>query len=97
MTAERPNDVSLYQRPPVQGTCTFNYNTSAYPTEPWHLLLSRILCLACDVFSFSPVGRSQHVYHVVCRELGEQTLTINIGNGVTLKNKFPASETTSVR
>ena len=49
------------------------------------------------VFFFLSVGRSQHVYHVVCRELGEQTLTISVGNGPTLKNKFPAKETASVR
>ena len=54
--------------------------------------------IRCICFIFhTAVGRSQHVYRVVCRELGEQTLTISVGNGATLKNQFPSSETASAK
>ena len=43
------------------------------------------------------VGAGQHVWRVVCRSLGEQSLTLNVGNGPTLKNAHPASETAVVR
>ena len=43
------------------------------------------------------VGAGQHVWRVVCRELGEQSLTLEVGNAPTLKNAHPASETAVVR
>ena len=43
------------------------------------------------------VGAGQHVWRVSCRELGEQSLTLEVGNGPTLKNAHPASEVAVVR
>ncbi len=43
------------------------------------------------------VGVVQHVYHVTCLELGEQTLSIMVGNEPSLKNQFPAKKETATR
>ena len=43
------------------------------------------------------VGAGQHVWRVLCRELGEVELELEVGNGPTLKNEWPASEVTVVR
>ena len=52
------------------------------------------LCVS-NVLSFPlTVGPFQHVYCVVCKQLGEQLLTVSIGNGPTIKNQFTANETT---
>lgn len=40
---------------------------------------------------------SHHSYRILCRRLGEQKLTIEVGNGRTLKNSFPSNETASIR
>ena len=34
---------------------------------------------------------------MLCKDLGEQELTVTVQNGVTSKNKFPATSTSSVR
>ncbi|XP_076471495.1 nuclear pore membrane glycoprotein 210-like [Babylonia areolata] len=38
-----------------------------------------------------------HTFHVLCRDFGEQVLTLNVGNGVTAQNQFPVTERASVR
>ena len=43
------------------------------------------------------VGAGQHVWRVVCRDLGEQELRLEVGNGPTLKNAHPASEVAVTR
>lgn len=50
-----------------------------------------------SVVAHSSPQLSQHIYHVVCKKLGEQELVIEVGNGPTLKNAFPVNETTSIR
>ena len=47
--------------------------------------------------SDSTVGVGQHVWRVLCRELGETELVLEVGNGPTLKNAHPASEVAVVR
>ena len=42
-------------------------------------------------------GPQQHVYRLVCKELGEQTVTLVVGNGPTTKNVFPANDSATVR
>lgn len=39
-------------------------------------------------------GGQHHVYRVVCRALGEESLRLSVGNRPTVKNQFPANETT---
>ena len=56
------------------------------------------IALLCDITSCdSVVGVVQHVYFVTCLKLGEQTLTIVVGNGPTLKNLYPAQAEASSR
>ena len=43
-------------------------------------------------WSDGSVGVGQHVWRVTCRDLGEQELELEVGNGPTLKNPHPASE-----
>ena len=50
-----------------------------------------------DIIPLPSTLISQHLYRILCRELGEQILTIEVGNGRTLKNSFPANETASIR
>ncbi len=40
---------------------------------------------------------NNHIFRVLCTDLGEQELTITVSNGITSKNKIPASATTSIR
>ncbi len=35
---------------------------------------------------------NQHIFRVLCLALGEQELSVAVGNNVTLKNQFPATE-----
>ncbi len=42
-------------------------------------------------------GGPQHVYRVMCEGLGEEYLTLAVGNGATPTNKFPANELTTAR
>lgn len=39
----------------------------------------------------------QHVFRVLCLELGEQGLSVAVGNEPTNKNQFPAREEASTR
>nr|XP_054758778.1 nuclear pore membrane glycoprotein 210-like isoform X1 [Lytechinus pictus] len=41
--------------------------------------------------------KNYHIFQVLCRHLGEQTLTVNVGNDPTARNKFPARSTATVR
>eukprot|EP00731_Ephydatia_muelleri_P025275 Em0017g358a len=45
----------------------------------------------------SVYGPQQHVYRIVCKQLGEQAATLTVGNGPTAKNMFPANDTATVR
>ena len=40
---------------------------------------------------------NQHVFRVLCLELGEQELSVSVGNRPTHKNHFPATENTTTR
>ena len=42
-------------------------------------------------------GAEQHVWRVSCRDLGQQELRVEVGNGATLKNAHPANETAVVQ
>lgn len=42
-------------------------------------------------------AENYHVFQVLCRHLGEQTLTVNVGNDPTARNKFPARSSATVR
>ena len=37
------------------------------------------------------------MFRVLCLELGDQQVSVTVGNGVTSQNKFPASAVASVR
>ncbi|CAH1786082.1 unnamed protein product [Owenia fusiformis] len=43
------------------------------------------------------VQKNQHVFRVLCRDIGEQRLTVNVGNGATSKNKFPDTAKATVK
>ncbi|XP_064601442.1 nuclear pore membrane glycoprotein 210-like [Liolophura sinensis] len=43
------------------------------------------------------IQRSFHIFHVLCRDLGEQKLTLNVGNLKTLKNEYPATAKSSIQ
>ena len=49
--------------------------------------------LSCDLCA----GIYQHVFRVLCLDLGEQELTVAVGNHPTHKNHYPATEETTVR
>ena len=57
------------------------------------MILSKAVSLSLSL----SVGGHHHVYRVVCKQLGEQTLEVVVGNGKTLKNHFPANEKTTAR
>ena len=42
-------------------------------------------------------SENNHIFRVLCKDLGEQELIVTVENGVTSKNKFPATSTSSVR
>lgn len=42
-------------------------------------------------------GGPQHVYRVMCEGLGQEYLTLAVGNGATPTNRYPASEVTTTR
>ncbi|KAK7447124.1 hypothetical protein BaRGS_00040214 [Batillaria attramentaria] len=46
--------------------------------------------------SLTGINRGVHTFRVLCREFGEQQLTMTVGNGVTAKNQFPVTETATV-
>ncbi|XP_074660511.1 nuclear pore membrane glycoprotein 210-like [Tubulanus polymorphus] len=41
--------------------------------------------------------KSYHVFHILCTNLAEQSLTVNVGNGETSKNRFPVTAQASIR
>ncbi|KAL5006223.1 hypothetical protein ScPMuIL_015029 [Solemya velum] len=41
--------------------------------------------------------RSSHIFRVVCTDFGDQTLTLQVGNGKTAKNQHPAMEERTIR
>ena len=43
------------------------------------------------------VGVVHHVYRITCLRLGELNLDLQVGNGPTSKNLFPATASTSTR
>ncbi|ESO84308.1 hypothetical protein LOTGIDRAFT_236288 [Lottia gigantea] len=43
------------------------------------------------------MNRGLHVFTVLCIELGEQELTLKVGNHKTAKNQFPITQTASIR
>ncbi len=43
------------------------------------------------------LAESNHIFRVLCKDLGEQELIVTVQNGITSKNKFPAKATSSVR
>ncbi|KAL8601946.1 hypothetical protein ACOMHN_008438 [Nucella lapillus] len=43
------------------------------------------------------INRGIHIFHGLCKDFGEQTLTLFVGNGVTAKNQFPVTEKASVK
>ncbi|ELU01491.1 hypothetical protein CAPTEDRAFT_222865 [Capitella teleta] len=54
-----------------------------------------------DLIEMTPVkdnspSRHLHVFLVVCTQLGEQAITLNVGNTPTVKNTFPASSQASI-
>ena len=38
-----------------------------------------------------------HFFDVMCLQIGEQILTIEVGNKITIKNQFPAKSSASAR
>ncbi|XP_070200007.1 nuclear pore membrane glycoprotein 210-like [Littorina saxatilis] len=47
--------------------------------------------------SMTGINRGIHTFHVLCKEFGEQTVTLSVGNGMTAKNQFPVTETASIK
>ena len=53
------------------------------------IILVSVSSLTKYIFSRILPGKL-HVFHVVCRDLGEQLLAVNVGNIPSAQNKFPA-------
>ncbi|XP_071512100.1 nuclear pore membrane glycoprotein 210-like [Diadema antillarum] len=41
--------------------------------------------------------KNYHIFQVLCRHRGEQTLTVSVGNHPTTRNKFPATSSATVK
>ncbi|KAK3103291.1 hypothetical protein FSP39_018237 [Pinctada imbricata] len=71
--------------------------------QPWvldtsqYIRLCKMFLLVWLTWFMIDITGGYHTFHVTCRDFGEQTLTLKVGNGKTATNRYPAVEVASIR